>query len=185
MLRMDADRLRAINPGFLILHYRLGLGLGYRGIQGGCQPTGDWLGVIEGNDWVREYPDNVQENWFYHYPEGSHERVLNCDWGWYLMNLDDSDWREYWHGEVLRQIQVNDDDGVFMDSLSVPNYMGYDRYDPTLPALNEAFESAWSASIADWLSWLQSQPVGDYHIIPNVGSWSAPATAPTTASPTA
>jgi len=171
MTRNDADRLRAINPSFLILHYRLGLGLGYRAIQGGCQPTGEWLGVIEGNDWVREYPDVVQENWFYHYPESTTNRVLNCDWGWYLMNLDDPAWRQYWQGEVLRQLQANDDDGVFMDSLSVPNYMGYDRYQPNLPALNEAFETAWSSRITGWLLWLQTQPVGAYHVIPNVGSW--------------
>lgn len=171
MLRKDADRLRSINPSFLILHYRLGLGLGYRAIQAGCQPTGDWITIIEGNEWVRECPERVQENWFYHYPEGSTTRVLNCDWSWYLMNLDDNDWREYWHGEVLRQMQANDNDGVFMDSLSVPNYMGYDCYVPQLPAIDERFENTWSDSIANWLSWLQSQPVGEYWIIPNVGSW--------------
>jgi len=171
MLRVDADRLRTVNPSFVILHYRLGLGLGYRAAGNGCQPVGDWLGIIEGNDWVREYPDTAQEGWFYHYPEGGATRVYNCDWGWYLMNLDDDAWRSYWHDEVLRQIQANDDDGVFMDSLSVPNYMGYDHFKPSLPALDEQFESAWSERISDWLSWLQTQPVGDYYIVPNVGSW--------------
>ena len=171
MLRADADRLRAISPGFIVLHYRLGLGLGYRVSGSGCQPTGDWLAIIEGNDWVREYPDTVQESWFYHYPEGGTSLVYNCDWGWYLMNLEDSSWRSYWHGEVLRQVQANDDDGVFMDSLSVPNYLGYDHYDPNLPAVDETFENAWSNSITSWLSWLQTQPVGSYYIIPNVGNW--------------
>ena len=171
MLRVDADRLRAVNPSFLILHYRLGLGLGYRVAGSGCQPVGDWLSVIEGNDWVREYPDTVQEGWFYHYLEGSTTRVYNCDWGWYLMNLEDDAWRGYWHDEVLRQIQANDDDGVFMDSLNVPNYMGYDHFKPNLPAVDERFENAWSERISGWLSWLQTQPIGDYYIIPNVGSW--------------
>jgi len=171
MLRIDADRLRAMNPSFVILHYRLGLGLGYRAPESRCQPTGDWLAVIEGNDWVREYPNSVEENWFYRYPEGSANRVYNCDWGWYLMNLDDSGWRSYWQGEVLRQVQANDDDGVFMDSLSVPNYMGYDHYDPSLPAVDEAFENAWSNRISGWLSWLQTQPMGGYYILPNVGNW--------------
>lgn len=171
MLRADADRLRALNPSFLILHYRLGLGLGYRAAGSGCQPTGDWLSIIEGNDWVREYPETVLESWFYHYPEGSASRVYNCDWGWYLMNLDDDAWRNYWQSEVLRQVQANDDDGVFMDSLSVPNYMGYDHYRPNLPALDEHFENAWSDRITNWLSWLQTQQIGEYYIIPNVGSW--------------
>lgn len=171
MLRIDADRLRAMNPSFVILHYRLGLGLGYRAPESRCQPTGDWLAVIEGNDWVREYPKSVEENWFYRYPEGSANRVYNCDWGWYLMNLDDSGWRSYWQGELLRQVQANDDDGVFMDSLSVPNYMGYDHYDPNLPPVDEAFENAWSNRISGWLSWLQTQPIGGYYILPNVGNW--------------
>jgi hypothetical protein len=87
------------------------------------------------------------------------------------MNLDDSGWRSYWQGEVLRQVQANDDDGVFTDSLSVPNYMGYDNYRPSLPAVDEPFEDAWSNRISSWLSWLQTQQVGDYYIIPNVGSW--------------
>jgi hypothetical protein len=95
MPRIDADRLRAINPSFVILHYRLGLGLGYRAPESACQPTGEWLAIIEGNDWVREYPNSVEENWFYRYPEGSANRVYNCDWGWYLMNLEDSSWRNY------------------------------------------------------------------------------------------
>jgi hypothetical protein len=66
MLRADADRLHAISPSFIILHYRLGLGLGYREPRGKCQPTGDYLAIIEGNNWVREYPDTVQNSWFYH-----------------------------------------------------------------------------------------------------------------------
>jgi hypothetical protein len=171
MIRADADRLHAINPSFIILHYRLGPGLGYREPRDACQATGDYLMIIEGNDWVREYSDTVQENWFYHYPEGGTAHVFNCDWGWYLMNLDDSGWRNYWQGEVLRQVQANDDDGVFMDSLSVPNYLGYDHYDPHLPDVDAVFETAWSNRITSLLSWLQTQPIGAYYIIPNVGNW--------------
>ena len=40
MTRDQADRLRAADPDFLILHYRLGHGLGYRAIDPPCQPTG-------------------------------------------------------------------------------------------------------------------------------------------------
>jgi hypothetical protein len=173
MTRSEADRLRAVNPNFLILHYRLGHGLGYRGIQNGCQPSGDWLGIIEGNEWVQEWPgdSSVQENWFFHWPQGSTTRVLNCDWGWYLAELNDNGWRTYWQSQALRQVQANDDDGVFMDSLSVPNYLGATHYDPALPEVDEAFESAWAARINAWLTWLQTQPLGNYYIVPNVGSW--------------
>ncbi|HHW86218.1 MAG TPA: hypothetical protein GX400_08410 [Chloroflexi bacterium] len=173
MTRPDADTLRSYNPNLLILHYRLGLALGYRGIENGCQPTGDYVRVVEGDAWVQEWPGDsaVQESWFAHWPTNSATRVLNCDWGWWLMNLDEPGWRAYWQGEVLRQLQANDDDGVFMDSLSVPNYLGADRYDPALPAVDAAYENAWASRIDAWLTWLQTQPVGDYAIVPNVGSW--------------
>jgi hypothetical protein len=173
MLRADANHLRALNPGFLILHYRLGHGLGYRAIENGCQPTGTWLQIIEGDNWVQEWPGAgvVQENWFFHWPEAGGPRVLNCDWGWYLMELDDPAWRTYWQAEVLRQVQANDDDGVFVDSLSVPNYLGASSYDPPLPANDPAFESAWAARIENWLAWLQTRPLGGYYVVPNVGSW--------------
>ena len=170
LTRADANRVRAINPGFVILHYRLGLGLGYRSITSGCLPNGDWLNIIK-STWVREWPATVQESWFYHYPESGTTRVLNCDWGWYTTELNSATWRSYWQGETLSQIQANDDDGVFMDSMSVPNYLGWDRYTPHLPEVNSTFENAWAVRIRNYLAWLQTQPIGNYAIIPNVGYW--------------
>ncbi len=173
MTRADADHLRTYNPDFVILHYRLGMGLGYRAIQGTCEPTGDWLAIIEGDDWVQEWPGdaNVLENWFYHWPEAGTTRVLNCDWGWYLMNPDNSSWRTFWSGEVLRQFQANDDDGLFADSFSVPNYLGFDRYDPNLPELDNTFESQWATRLENFMSYVQQGSLADYHFIPNAGQW--------------
>lgn len=169
----EANRLRAINPDFLILHYRLGEGLGYQAVDEACLPNGEWLQIVVGPDWVQEWPGEyaVTETWFYHWPEDSETRVLNCDWGWYLVELNDPGWREWWQGEVLAQVRANDDDGVFMDSLSVPNFLGADRFVPSLPEVDADFEFAWAERITDWLAWLQTQPLGDYSIIPNVGSW--------------
>ncbi len=173
MERAQADRLRAVNPGFVILHYRLGDGLGYRAAEGDCQPTGEWLAIIEGDNWVQEWPGDgvVRESWFYHWPEPSTTRVFLCDWGWYLMNLDDSGFRSYWQAEVLRQVQANDNDGLFMDSLNVPNYLGADHWRPRLPDVDATFENAWAGRISRWLNWLQTQPIGRYYLVPNAGSW--------------
>lgn len=173
LTRSEADRFRDVNPGFLVLHYRLGLGLAYRGIEGVCAPTGELIRIIEGDEWVVEWPGDavVQEAWFAHQAEPGGPRVLNCDWGWYLMELDDPSWRTYWAAEVARQLEANDDDGVFMDSLSVPNYMGAGSYDPPLPELDAGFEAAWTERIDDWLTWLQTRPVGDAYLVPNAGSW--------------
>ncbi len=170
LYRGEADKIRGQNSNFLVLHYRLGHGLGYRLIEGGCNPTGGLIHVVEGNEWVQEYPAGGGEAaWFVGYSGST--KVLNCDWGWYLMDISNDSWRNYWHGEVLRQLRANDNDGVFMDSLSVPNYLGAGSYSPALPAVDEAFESDWSTKIRDWIRWLQARSVGDYYLVPNVGSW--------------
>ncbi|MFZ5881538.1 MAG: putative glycoside hydrolase [Chloroflexota bacterium] len=173
MTRSDADALRAANPDFVILNYRLGLGLGYQGLDNwqNCNFNGDWLEVVEGDAWVQEWPGeaSVQEDWFYHWPEGGAQRVVNCDWGWYLMDPADAGWRAYWSGEVLRQLAANDADGVFADSFSVPNYMGYDHYAPDLPAVDAAFEADWTTRLENFMTYAQGGDLGHYHFIPNAG----------------
>jgi hypothetical protein len=164
----DARRLRAHNPNFIILNYRLGLGLGYQNITGDCEPNGKWLEVIEGEKWVREYPENPPDEWFFKF---GGQRVLFCDWGWYLMDISNTSWREYWAGEVLRQLHANAADGIFVDGLFPPNYYGGDRFDPNLPGLNQSFESTWSSQIKAFIAFGQSGELGDYYFIPNAGAW--------------
>jgi hypothetical protein len=169
MTRRGADRLRSINPKFLILHYRLGLALGYRSPDNQCQATGEWIQIIRG-DWTREWPgeEALEESWFYHY---GGQRVYNCDWGWYLMDPDHSGWREFWITQLLDQLEQNDDDGLFADSVSVPNALGADRYTPQLPSFDPVFEGEWSRRIEDWILFVKAQFQGRYTLIPNVGAW--------------
>ncbi len=153
-------RLRAYDPGYLVLHYRLGLGLGYR--------SGDsWVRIIEGDDWVVEWPDWTEDSWFYLY---GGERVLQTQWHWYLMDVDDSSWRSWWSTEVARQIAANEDDGLFIDSYSVPNYLGGSNYDPALPDYDPGFESEWTARIDRYSAYLTSQPALR-PVIANAGYW--------------
>jgi hypothetical protein len=166
--RSQARRLRAIRPGFLVLHYRLGIGLGYRATERGCDPTGEPIRIVEGERWIEEWPADVDLEWFY--PVRG-RRALHCPWGWYLADVASPAWRAWWPREVLRQVQANEDDGVFMDSTSVPNYFGASTWDPRLPDVDEGFERDWTARIDGWLAFLQSQPLGRYALIPNVGSW--------------
>ncbi|HSB02764.1 MAG TPA: putative glycoside hydrolase [Anaerolineales bacterium] len=164
----DARRFRAHNPNFVILNYRLGLGLGYQGTSGDCKPNGTWTEVIEGEKRVREYPANPLDEWFFKW-QG--QRVLYCEWGWYVMDLSNPSWREYWAGEVLRQLQTNAADGVFVDSLLPPNYYGADKFDPNLPVLDQTFEETWSSRIEDFIAFGQAGELADYYFIPNVGAW--------------
>lgn len=164
----DARRLRAHNPNFLVLNYRLGLGLGYQSITKNCQPDGKWIKVIEGEKWIQEYPENPLDDWFYKI-KGQH--VLFCDWGWYLMDISNPSWKEYWKTEVFRQLQANNADGVFVDGLFPPNFYGSDRFVPELPVQDESFENKWSRNIENFIAFGQSGDLAKYYLIPNVGEW--------------
>jgi hypothetical protein len=126
------------------------------------------LEVIEGEKWVREYPENPPDEWFF---KLKGQRVLFCDWGWYLMDISSASWREYWAGEVLRQLRTNAADGIFVDSLFPPNYYGGDKFDPNLPDLDRTFEKTWSTQIEDFIAFGQSGDLADYYFIPNAGEW--------------
>src|SRR4051794_9967623 len=52
----QTDALKRINPRFFVIQYRLALGLGYRATTGSCSPTGDWIRILYGDAWIREWP---------------------------------------------------------------------------------------------------------------------------------
>ncbi len=164
----DARRFRSHNALFIILNYRLGLGLGYQGTTGDCEPDGAWTEVIEGERRLREFPENPPDEWFFKW---AGQRVFFCEWGWYVMDPGNPSWREYWSGEVLRQLEANAADGVFVDSLFPPNYYGADKFRPNLPVIDQAFEEAWAARIEDLIAFGQSGDLAEYYFIPNVGVW--------------
>jgi len=167
LLPSDAVHLRTYNPDFLVLHYRLGLALGYRSPVD-CAPTGGYLEIIDGT-WVQEWPGSavVNSSWFFQY--GGSARVYNCSWGWYVMELNDTGWRTWWSGQVIQQLTLNQDDGVFADSYSIPNYLG--PYTPALPAVDSSFESGWATRMHSFTDYMRGQFAGRWLWIPNVGSW--------------
>jgi hypothetical protein len=145
--------LKARNPAFMMIQYRLGLGLGRR------------TQIRFGDAWVNEWPPHPQARWFYRY----HGRRVFQNWGWYLMNPDDASWRAYYVSQLSRQIASTHADGVFMDSTSVPNDFGADTFTPRLPAFDPPWELAWSQKIERWLPFVQSR-LGK-PVIVNAGSW--------------
>jgi hypothetical protein len=151
--RQTASRLRATNPGFLVLHYRLGIGDG---------PVPFRIG----DRWASDYGSVTRhESWFWHI-DG--RRVFQSQWGWYLMNPD-SGWRSYWARRVLYEASLLGDDGVFADSLSVPQYLGADSFSPPL----EYFvgEAAWTGRIDRFMRYEERRLRGRLWFIPNAGSW--------------
>lgn len=168
IIRAEARHVREYKSNFLVLHYRLGQGLGHS-IPSGCYTTNNYIKIIDGDSWVQEWPGDtiVQDSWYYHY-SGSH--VFNCDWGYYLMDLDSSGWRTWWSGEVIQQLQDNEDDGLFADSYSIPNYLGALDWSPNLPLEEEAFELDWATREYNFTDYIKTQFAGQWKWIPNLGS---------------
>jgi Hypothetical glycosyl hydrolase family 15 len=151
--RQTASRLRSFDPGFLVLHYRLGIGDG---------PVPFRIG----DRWASDYPFVTRhESWFWH---SQGRRVFQPQWGWYLMNPD-SGWRRYWASRVSYEASLLGDDGVFADSLSVPQYLGADSFRPPLQYF--VGEAAWTARIDRFMRYEERRLRGKLWFIPNAGSW--------------
>jgi putative glycosyl hydrolase-like family 15 (GHL15) protein len=168
LIRDAARHLRQYNPNYLVLHYRLGQGLGYRVPDANCQPTGDFIQIID-RTWVQEWPGDsvVEPNWFFQWNGQPH--VYNCDFGWYLMELNDPGWRTWWSGQVIQQLRDNEDDGVFADSFSIPNY-GF-TWNPALPVVDAGFESSWAQREHAFTDYMRAQFAERWKWIPNIGAY--------------
>ena len=190
--RDQARHLRQYNPNFLVLHYRLAQALGHS-LPNACAPTTDYLQIIDGDEWVQEWPGNatVQENWFYHYSSATEvraptpanpaaweppllplaSRVFSCTDGHYLMELNDAGWRQWWSTQVIAQLINNENDALFADSFSVPNYFGHCAYQPCLPDVDTAFEQQWADRELAFTDYMQSRFAGRWKWLPNIGAW--------------
>ena len=151
--RPTAAALRAVNPGFLVLHYRLGIGDG---------PVPFRIG----DRWASDYGSVTHhEGWFWH---AGGRRVLNRQSNWYVMNPD-SGWRAYWARRVRYEAGLLSDDGVFADSLSVPQYLGADNFSP--PFQYFVGEAAWTGRVDRFMRYQEGRLRGRLWFIPNAGSW--------------
>jgi hypothetical protein len=151
--RETARALRSHDPGFLALHYRLAIGDGP-------------LPFRIGNRWASDYQHiRHHASWFWH-QKG--RRVLNKPSDWYLMNPE-SGWRSYWARRVLYEARLLGDDGVFADSLSVPQYLGADSFSPPLRYF--VGERAWTRRIDSFMRYEERRLHGRLWFIPNAGSW--------------
>ncbi|MFN8594890.1 MAG: hypothetical protein U0559_01715 [Anaerolineae bacterium] len=86
-----------------------------------CAPTIDYLQIIDGDQWVQECTAMrwCKKNYFIITPVRA---CLYCTDGHYLMELNDAGWRQWWSTQVTRSPINNEDDALFADSFSVPNY---------------------------------------------------------------
>ncbi len=166
----QAALLRAYNRNFLIMHYRLGEELGYGACDANDNPTATNPLTIVDNTWVVEWPGDsvVKPDWFYQY--GGYPRIYDCGDQHFLMNLDDPGWRWFWSKQVIKQLKDNDDDAVFADSYSIPNYFG-NVWDVSLPVVDASFEGDWAKSMFKFNDFIRDRFAGRWKWIPNAGAW--------------
>jgi hypothetical protein len=161
-----SSRLRAVNPDFLVLHYRLAM----------WQSMADY--ILDGHTWSNDLPEvDRHEDWFWHNPDG--RRVASDQDGKLLMNIANPGFREYWRDSIAAQVAAGDYDGVFLDSAS-PALLQFEARMPPDPRLsgtgvrtnrfpelgNQTWIEAWQGWIADLDAALEARGVP---LIPNVG----------------
>src|SRR5215208_4360616 len=99
--------LRAINPGFIVLHYRLAM----------WQSAPHVPYIVDGDRWSNDFSlVDPHESWFWHNPDG--KRVASSQDRKLLMNVADPGFRAYWRESIARQVAAGDYDAVFLDSAS-------------------------------------------------------------------
>ncbi len=161
--------LRAINPDFIVLHYRLAM----------WQSAPRVNYIVDGDRWSNDFPRvDPHESWFWHNPAG--QRVASSQDGKLLMNIADPGFRAYWRESIASQVAAGEYDGVFLDSAS-PALLQWEARAPLDRRLlgsgvrtnrfPELGGRSWIAAWQDWMTDLDaSLAARGIPLIPNVGA---------------
>ncbi len=170
-LTLDLSRpLRALKPGFLVLHYRLAM----------WQSAPEVTYIVDGQTWGNDYPEvNRHEGWFWHNASG--QRVASSVDRKLLMNIGDPAFVKYWTDSIIEQSRAGDYDAVFADSASPallqweanappePRFVGTGARDNPLPELGgRTFVEAWESFITGLEAALAARGIP---LIPNTGAF--------------
>jgi hypothetical protein len=138
MLKAENDRYRAVNPNWLLLHYRLGASSGP-------------VQYIHDNQWSSDWTDvTSHEDWFMHNESNQRHHDSGSDWD--INDPTSTGFRDYWVSSVIADMRATGALGVFADSFEA----GISGYGVTPPdvrfdATNPANPSVWANGV-DWLS---------------------------------
>jgi hypothetical protein len=161
--------IRAINPGYLVLHYHLAMWQ--------SAPNVDF--IIDGTSWGNDFRTvTMHESWFWH--NAAKQRVTSNQDGKFLMNVTDPGFQEYWSRSLAEQVQAGSYDGVFLDSAS-PALLQWEAQAPPDPRLSgtgvrtntfpELGGKSWIAAWQDWIARLDRDLAAKgIALIPNVGA---------------
>jgi hypothetical protein len=140
-------RLRAFNPDFTVLHYRLGLGLGYRVADENCHPGGEYIAYIDGDNWVQEWPIfRWCKDRLYHV---NGQRCTGAR-GAGIWPTPIIRWRVV-DGRNPAADRANENNGL--QTVSACPTIWVPKLVPPLPEYDEGFEADWTRQIDDWMQW--------------------------------
>lgn len=165
MRRAENARYRAVNPRWMLLHYRLGISSGpARYIR-----NGEW-----GSDWSEV---TRHEDWFLHNATGArhHHRTNN----WDIHDIRHEGFREYWVSSTIEDMRATGAQGVFADSFEA-GVSGHGitppdpRFRDTAPANPAAWENGvtWLHQKLDFVDYVMtrfSDTPEKFLFVPNIG----------------
>jgi hypothetical protein len=150
MLKRDDDRFKAENPHWVLLHYRLGVSSG---------PAQYIHNDLWSSDWSQVNP---HEDWFLHNEAG--KRHYEKGSNWYIHDLDNPGFREYWTSSVIADMRATSAQGVFADSFEA-GVSGYGvtppdaRFAGSAPADPQAWKSGrtWMAQKLEFIDYVRQR----------------------------
>ncbi len=141
-LAAENARYLAVNPNWVLLHYRLAT-------------TSGPVPYIHNDQWTSDWADvTSHEDWFLHNADGV--RLHNSQWDWYLHDIDNPDWRQYWLNSVIADMRATGAQGVFADSFDAGiGGFWFDQYDVRFAGANAGNPAVWPGGVT-WLDRLDN-----------------------------
>ena len=117
------------------------------------------------DDWAEV---NTHEDWFVHDDVGN--RIVNHDWGTYLMDVGNSEWRLHWLSYVNNKLgSCPAYNGVFADDVDDALNMALFDYAP-----NTAIFNRWHSDVLSMLEFVKANLLPEKQLIINTGAGWAP-----------
>ena len=167
MLKAENDRYAAVNPNWLLLHYRLGSSSGP-------------VQYIHNDAWSSDWTDvTAHEDWFMHNMNDARHHDPTSNWD--INDISNMGFRDYWVTSVIADMRATGALGVFADSYEA-GISGYGvtdpdtRFDGTNPA-NATYwppnGDTWIQQKHEWATYIEQAFAATpehFLFVPNIGA---------------
>jgi len=166
MVLAENQRYVAVNPNWLLLHYRLGSSSGP-------------VQYIHDDTWSSDFDQvTTHEDWFMHNMDNARHEDPTDDW--YINDISNDGFRQYWVSSVLADMRATGSLGVFGDSFEA-GISGYGvtdpdtRFDGTNPANPADWPSGdtWIDQKKEWIDYIEAAFAATpekFLFVPNIGA---------------